>query len=543
MSVAPPLAAPTIEELLALRELAMAVDDLLEQSLVAREGLDEVFARLLPEVLRLTGARGAAVTTKDEHLEDRTWTQGDLAGHHPERLLSQGPKGVRLLGADTFVSQVLDVVGTDVGQMGLLFAGDLTAPDAAARARRVLQTVAETLDTVLESVHTAAEKQRVVMEFSEHLSHPVFESGIDRAILALAQHIRLPGIVLVHRDGVEAGVLHYRLYREGHLQNDSGDRRFPALEAAIDRFGTALLSRGDDRLRKVLEPHRTMEAVLISGAPGEPPLGKIVVWNESAGFSSFALDVLHLLAATLSQRLIDYNRERIHLSQFFSCAVIDELIRDPQYQHNFLSPRDAEIGILFADINAFTKICERVLETPQRIGRFVDRWSDGVVDILWRHGGVFDKMVGDCVIGLFGPPFFRSGRLERAEASLHAASEIQAFTASMSADPELAALAEAAELPGLGVAIGVNLAHTFCGMFGPNHNYTGFSSGMNQTARLQSLGHFREILVMESVRTALGESADAFVKGLTFGPLEETSVKNVALPLRYHRLLGAAVRP
>ena len=75
------------------------------------------------------------------------------------------------------------------------------------------------------------------------------------------------------------------------------------------------------------------------------------------------------------------------------------------------------------------------------------------------------------------------------------------------------ALCEKVKLPGLGVAIGVNLAHAFCGLFGPNRQYTAFSTGMNQTARLQSLGGFRETLVMESVREALGRAQEPCVQG------------------------------
>src|SRR5213078_4778244 len=105
------------------------------------------------------------------------------------------------------------------------------------------------------------------------------------------------------------------------------------------------------------------------------------------------------------------------------------------------------------------------------------------------------------------------------------------------AHPEVSRLSEILKLPGLGVAIGVNLAQTFCGLFGPNRQYTGFSTGMNQTARLQSLGHFRETLVMESVKHAI-ESLDApDLKSLKYGPLTETPVKNVEKPLRHFMLL------
>jgi class 3 adenylate cyclase len=265
-----------------------------------------------------------------------------------------------------------------------------------------------------------------------------------------------------------------------------------------------------------------------------------MVWSGGGdGFSAYAVDLLRLLASTLSQRLIDYNRERIHLAQFFSPQAIDELLRDPDYERRYLSPRAEEVGLLFADINGFTRICEQVLERPERIGKFVDDWSAEAVRILHRYGGVFDKMVGDCVIGLFGPPFFKERPGERATAAIKAAVEIQRFTReTMSAHPEISRLSEILEMPGLGVAIGVNLAVSFCGLFGPNRNYTSFSTGMNQTARLQSLGAFRETLLMKEAWEGAQAMKDPALAGMSVSSLEETPVKNVAQPLRYYRLIG-----
>jgi adenylate cyclase len=262
-----------------------------------------------------------------------------------------------------------------------------------------------------------------------------------------------------------------------------------------------------------------------------------MVWGND-GFSSFAMELLRLLGSTLSQRLMDYNRERIHLAQFFSSQTIDALLRDPDYEKRYLGPRAEEVAILFADINGFTRICEQVLERPERIGKFVDDWSAEAVRLLHKHGGVFDKMVGDCVIGLWGPPFFQNKAAERAAAAIETAIEIQRFTReTMSAHPEVSRLAERLSVPGLGVAVGVNLTPSYCGLFGPNRNYTSFSTGMNQTARLQSLGGFRETLVMEPAVRALDAVQTSLGLSFRFGPLEETLVKNVAVPLQYRRLL------
>jgi class 3 adenylate cyclase len=107
----------------------------------------------------------------------------------------------------------------------------------------------------------------------------------------------------------------------------------------------------------------------------------------------------------------------------------------------------------------------------------------------------------------------------------------------MSAHPEISRLTEVLELPGLGVAIGVNLALSFCGLFGPNQDYTSFSTGMNQTARLQALGGFRETLVMDTAKAAIDRVKDPALAQLKFGPLSETAVKNVGQPLQYFKVL------
>jgi len=523
------------EELRLLHALTRRVDELLEESLREHASLARTFQRVLPRVLRETGARGIAVTTRDEELNERTFHAGDFAGAAPDAWLRDAPNRTRRHGEGTSVSQELDVAGQRVGRIGLYLEGDHTGPGQARRLERLLDGVAEQLDTVLLLVHTACEKQELILRLNQLLANPVFEVGMDQVVRTLAERVRVPGFLLVYRDAVRSSVLHYRAYHDGELALDSGDRPSEALDGLVRAHGPELLAPGDNRLKRALDGARVVEMVLIAGPRHNEPLGRILLSSGEEGFSSYTMDLVRVLASTLSQRLMDYNRERVHLSQFFSTETIDTLVQIPDYASRYLTSRDEEVGILFADINGFTRLCEQ-LETPARIGGFVDRWSARMVALLWKHGGVFDKMVGDCIVGLFGPPFFQSGRCARAEALVRAACDLQRATAEMSEDPEVRTMCERAGMKGLGVAVGVNLAPTLCGRFGPNQDYTGFSTGMNQTARLQSLAGFRQTLVMESVKRALETSEDAFIQTLTYGPLAETPVKNVARPLSYHRL-------
>ena len=431
-----------LDELRQLQALQRHVDDLLEECLRDQASLARTFHRLLPWVVGELGAQGIAVITRNEELAEQTFVAGDFGGARPEALLSSGT-GTRREGEDTWLCQDLDVMGHKVGRIGLSLVGDHTRPAQARRLERMLDTVAEQLDTVLLLVQAAREKHELILSLNQMLSNPVFEAGMDQVVLTLAQRVRVPGFLLVYRDAVRPQVLHYRAYREGKLEHDSGNRPSATLDALVREHGTSLLRPEDTRLKSAGGESRVMEAVLIAGLRHSEPLGRILLWSGEEGFSSHTLDLVRVLASTLSQRLVDYNRERTHLSKFFPTRTIDELVQVSDYATRYLTSRDEEVGILFADINGFTRLCEQ-WEDPARIGQFVDRWSTRMVGLLWNHGGVFDKMVGDCIIGLFGPPFFRASRCERAEALVRAACDIQRVTAEMSEDPEVRAVCERA---------------------------------------------------------------------------------------------------
>ena len=83
------------EELKHLRTVNRTVDDILEQSLKHRENLEQTFKRLFPELIRLTGASGVAITSLDEELTTQTWHHGDFGGIFPGTLLDEHRWGAR----------------------------------------------------------------------------------------------------------------------------------------------------------------------------------------------------------------------------------------------------------------------------------------------------------------------------------------------------------------------------------------------------------------------------------------------------------------
>lgn len=523
-----------LKELKLRWELNRLADEVLEGCLQEKLSVKRTLERFLDEVGRRMGAHGGAILTRDEELTEAAFAWGDLGDEDPWTLLAGREAGVHALDGMTLACQPLDVAGVTVGQAGFVFPSSAGEAPAAELLAGRLHAVCEELDGILSTIHQAAEKQELILAINAALSNRVFERGLDDAVEVLHRGVPFKECVVLWRDVVSADGLFYRVYVNGKLAFHGDGRRHPGMEAAIAAHGLDLLSPERNRLQSALGFGAGTESVLMSGEAQADWLGKVLFRGDGGGFSPASMDLVRVLAQMARDRLVDHNRERRHLAQFFSAPVITELLREPNYHEKYLAPREERIAILYADINGFTRITEQILEKPALIGEFVDAWTDGAVEILWKHGGTFDKMVGDCVIGLFGPPFYRESPTVQAVRALEAAREILDFTIAFTDAPQASRIKERPDvIEGLGVAVGVNLCMAHVGVYGPHRDITAFSAGMNATARLQALAGYREILAMESVLEAVSTiDGHAF----RFGPIQESMVKNVRLPLRYARV-------
>jgi class 3 adenylate cyclase len=326
-------------------------------------------------------------------------------------------------------------------------------------------------------------------------------------------------------DSPEAPV-HAQVYRRGELALDTLGR--PGDDAALwQRRARAYLREGDRGLLEALGLETVREEVLIHGIRNATVVGKLVAERRSGDFDTHDRDLLASFANFIRQRVVDFSREYRSLSRSFRPEHVRRLLGSDDYARRHLEPREASAAILYADLSGFTRVCERVLRDPAAIGRLVNAWGSSAVDLIWAEGGVFDKMVGDCVIGLFGPPFFEASPAELVASALRAAWAIREMTRRL---PTVAGIGDLADA-GLGVSIGVHFAPLLVGHFGPNDNYTGFSAGMNNAARLQAQAGRDEILVMGDAIAALPPDAP-----FRFGEAREAVVKNVSLPLAFRPL-------
>ena len=269
------------------------------------------------------------------------------------------------------------------------------------------------------------------------------------------------------------------------------------------------------------------EEVLINGVTQATVVGKVLVTSRIGAFNTYDRELLAGFAGFIRQRVVDFNKEWRTLARSFRPDDVAQLLQVDDYAQRYLAPHEEQVAILYVDIAGFTRLSEQVLRLPSAVAALVEVWSRDAVNLVWEHGGVFDKMVGDCVIALFGPPFYKQAPGERLASAVNCARAIRAMTTALPARDGFERLRE----EGLAVSTGVNLAPLFVGQFGPNDNFTGFSSGMNNTARLQGCAERNEILVMSDAIASLPAG------GFEFGPERSAKVKNVADPLRFRPLI------
>ncbi|KAI9014248.1 SMP-30/Gluconolaconase/LRE-like region-domain-containing protein [Hyaloraphidium curvatum] len=529
-------------KLRALLDLGSLLDGLVEESQMERRSLGETLARVLPELCGFLGARGAFVRSFGEDLALGTFKHpADLEIPDEQGVLhAAGPEErgevARMVGTDLVLARSMDVAGEWFGTAGLVVPAEAMRWDETFMGR-CLQVACEELDNFLFAIRAAREKHRVMMELADALRHRVLGEGLVQAVRALSRAVPLDRVLLVCVAEEEtARTLHVQLFEQGELRVDTmGSLPPPDDESEIKMEAGGYLRGGDRALLRRFAFEHAQEEVLINGVTHSTVVGKVLVTSRFGSFNTYDRELLAGFAGFVRQRVVDFNKEWRNLARSFRAEDVARLLQSDDYRQRYLGPREEVVAMLYVDIAGFTRISEQVLGTPSAVAALVETWSEQAVQLVWEHGGVFDKMVGDCIIALFGPPFYDVPQGGRLAAAIACAVAIRDMTRALPERPGFEAIRAAG---GLGVSTGVNLAPLFVGTFGPNDNFTGFSSGMNNTARLQHCAERDEILVMSGSLSALPEGGHGF----EFGPEREAKVKNVAEPLKFRPLPSPSLR-
>jgi class 3 adenylate cyclase len=219
-------------------------------------------------------------------------------------------------------------------------------------------------------------------------------------------------------------------------------------------------------------------------------------------------------------------RDRDHIKDVFgryqNVEVMRTLLETPGALA--LGGERREITAMMSDLRGFTAISEKY--SPEQVVTMLNRYFEPMVEIIQKHGGTIDDILGDGMFIMFGAPLRMQDHASRAVAC---AIDMQLAMEGVNK----ANLRDG--LPPLEMGIGLNAGEVIIGNIGSEKRakFSAIGSPVNMAARVESYTTGGQLLVSSSVYQPLaeilevGKQMEVKAKGLK-GTMEVIEVLGIA---------------
>ena len=187
----------------------------------------------------------------------------------------------------------------------------------------------------------------------------------------------------------------------------------------------------------------------------------------------------------------DINKVKNTFKRYVSKQVVDNLLDDETNLN--LGGENREVTILFTDIRGFTSMAEKM--KPEKVVFTLNEYFSEMIDIVFKHNGTLDKIIGDELMIVFGAPLSSDDDTERA---LNTAIEMQNKIS------DLNKVRKKRKEPPILVGAGINKGQVVSGNIGSRDmmDYTVVGDTVNLGSRLCSAASAGEIIVSGRVKNS-----------------------------------------
>jgi adenylate cyclase len=221
-----------------------------------------------------------------------------------------------------------------------------------------------------------------------------------------------------------------------------------------------------------------------------------------------------MLSAYVSSRIAEMvlqSKIQQQLERYLPPALTRENLETHDIQLDAREGKKGPAAILFSDIRKFTSISEGM--NPQEVVDFLNTYFNDMIEVVYRHGGTIDKIVGDEIMVLYGTPVFTRDYCDRAvRTALDMIDQLEAFN-------EVRAM-QGSEAVGIG--IGIHQGEVVYGSIGSPRrmDFTAIGDAVNTASRLERLTRklSSHIVISEQVYGALSKKMLREIEATDYGP-------------------------
>jgi class 3 adenylate cyclase/CheY-like chemotaxis protein len=214
-------------------------------------------------------------------------------------------------------------------------------------------------------------------------------------------------------------------------------------------------------------------------------------WQEISVKANAAINFRQLAKAQVADQ-----KQLANLSRFLDPRVLEQVVKDPRT----LGVRLRRATVVFWDVRGFSDLCHRL--TAQPLLGFVSDYYGLATEIVFRHGGILDKFMGDIVMAIFCDLAAEGPSPHDARPAIEASLRLRATFEKLcrkwgASAPEGA--------PPLGLATAVHTGDSLVGLIGPpdRGQLTAIGQHVNFAAKLRDHAQAGDLLLTDHTRRCI----------------------------------------